>query len=66
MPHKATGETHTEMAYAITSLALPAVTPAHLLALWRGHWGIENKLHWIRDVTFDEDRSTVWAGTSRR
>lgn len=60
--HKATGETHTERAYAITSLAPTAVTPAQLLVVWREHWHIENKLHWIRDVTFDEDRSTVRAG----
>ncbi|HVM13175.1 MAG TPA: ISAs1 family transposase, partial [Egibacteraceae bacterium] len=26
------------------------------------HWGIENRLHWVRDVTFDEDRSTVRTG----
>ena len=30
-----------------------------MLALNRGHWGIENRLHWVRDVTFDEDRSQV-------
>lgn len=59
---KATGETQTEVAYAITSLAPTVATPAHLLVLWREHWHIENKLHWIRDVTFDEDRSTVRAG----
>ena len=61
--HKATGETHTERAYAITSLAPTAITPAQLLVVWREHWHIENKLHWVRDVTFDEDRSTVRAGT---
>lgn len=60
--HKATGEMHSEVAYAITSLAPIAATPAQLLVLWREHWGIENKLHWIRDVTFDEDRSTVRVG----
>ncbi len=59
---KATGETHTDVAYAITSLAPTTATPAQLLVLWREHWHIENKLHWIRDVTFDEDRSTVRAG----
>ncbi len=59
---KATGETRTDVAYAITSLAPTVATPAQLLVLWREHWGIENKLHWIRDVTFDEDRSTVRAG----
>ena len=30
----------------------------------RGHWGIENRLHWVRDVTFDEDRSQVRAGNA--
>jgi hypothetical protein len=33
-----------------------------LLTLWREHWHIENKLHWVRDVTYGEDRSTVRAG----
>lgn len=35
------------------------MSPARLLELARGHWGIENRLHWVRDVTFDEDRSQV-------
>lgn len=60
---KATGETHSEVAYAITFLAPTAATPAQLLVLWREHWHIENNLHRIRDVTFDEDRSTVRAGS---
>jgi predicted transposase YbfD/YdcC len=57
-----TDETRTDVAYAITSLTPTAITPAQLRVLWREHWHIENKLHWIRDVTFDEDRSTVRAG----
>jgi predicted transposase YbfD/YdcC len=33
------------------------------VAAWvQGHWGIENKPHWVRDVTFDEDRSQVRVG----
>lgn len=60
--HKATGKTHTERAYAITSLASTSVVPAQLLVLWCEHGHIENRLHWMRDVTFDEDRSTVRAG----
>ncbi len=44
--------------YAITSLTAHQADPV-LLARWlRGHWAIES-LHWIRDVTFDEDRSQV-------
>ena len=53
------GQTTTETSYIITSLSPKQVTPAQLLHLVRGHWGIENRLHWVRDVTFDEDRSQV-------
>jgi len=53
------GETTTETSYIITSLSPPQATPAQLLHLVRGHWGIENRLHWVRDVTFDEDRCQV-------
>lgn len=34
------------------------------VATWiRGHWSIENKVHWVRDVTYDEDRSQTRTGT---
>jgi len=33
-----------------------------LLELSRGHWAIENRLHWVRDVTFDEDRCRIRKG----
>jgi len=48
-----------EVVYGITSLSPAQADPARLLALNRAHWAIENKLHWVRDVTFDEDRSQV-------
>lgn len=32
----------------------------------RGHWGIEDRLHWVRDVTYDEDRSQVRTGNGPR
>ena len=56
---KASGEARREVAYAITSLKASRATAGQLLQIWREHWHIENKLHWVRDVTFDEDRSQV-------
>ncbi|GAA2028731.1 hypothetical protein GCM10009720_05630 [Yaniella flava] len=44
------GETIGELVYAITSLPASQATPGQLAHLLRGHWGIENKLHWIRAV----------------
>jgi predicted transposase YbfD/YdcC len=60
--HKQSGEVRQETAYAITSLGPEQASPRELIRLWREHWHIENKLHWVRDVTFDEDRSQVRAG----
>jgi hypothetical protein len=37
--------------------------PAQLAASIRRHWHIENKIHWVRDVTYDEDRSQIRTGT---
>ena len=51
-----------EVVYGVTSLSPERGTPERLLALVRGHWQIENQLHWVRDVTFDEDRSQVRCG----
>jgi predicted transposase YbfD/YdcC len=60
--NKRTGEVRRETSYAITSLGPERVSPEELIRLWRGHWAIENRLHWVRDVTFDEDRSQIRAG----
>lgn len=60
--NKRTAATREEVVYGITSLAPERATPAQLLRLWREHWHIENKLHYVRDVTFAEDRSQVRAG----
>jgi predicted transposase YbfD/YdcC len=60
--NKRTGVTRREVVHGITSLGPERASAAQLLALWRAHWHIENKLHWVRDVTFDEDRSQVRAG----
>ncbi len=58
----ATGATRTETVYGVTSLRRAQASPARLLALVRAHWTIENRLHWVRDVTFDEDRSQIRQG----
>ena len=60
----ATGEVRQERAYAVTSLSPDLADARALLRLWRGHWGIENRLHWARDATFDEDRSRVRSGAA--
>jgi len=49
----------TEVVYGVTSLSKESAKPERLLELNRGHWEIENRLFWVRDVTFDEDRSRV-------
>ncbi|MBQ1076852.1 ISAs1 family transposase [Micromonospora sp. C31] len=53
----------TETVYAITDLRVHHAKPAQLAAWIRGHWNIENKIHWVRDVTYDEDRSQIRTGT---
>jgi predicted transposase YbfD/YdcC len=45
-----------ETTYYIASKKLTAEKTA---AITRGHWGIENNLHWVKDVVFLEDRQTV-------
>ena len=59
-----TGPARVEVTYFITSLPPERADAARLLTLIRGHWGIENRLHHVRDVTFDEDRSTVRSGAA--
>lgn len=51
-----------EVTYLITSLSPRSAGPERLLALNRSHWSIENKLHYVRDVSMNEDRCRVRAG----
>ena len=60
---KKTGEVRAEVVEGVTSLAPARADAGRLLALVRGHWQIENQSHWVRDVTFDEDRSQVRCGS---
>jgi predicted transposase YbfD/YdcC len=50
----------------VTSLSAREAAPEHLATYVRGHWAIENKIHWVRDVTFREDASQVKTGSRFR
>ena len=50
------GRKHIEVVHLICSLPPTDARPEQVAAWARGHWTIENRLHWVRDVVFDEDR----------
>jgi predicted transposase YbfD/YdcC len=54
----------TEVHYGITSLSEQEADAKRLLGLVRGHWQIENGLHWVRDVTMGEDKCRVRRGNA--
>ena len=60
---KNSGEQRQEVVYGVTSLRRERASAEQLLEMSRRHWYIENKSHWVRDVTFDEDRSQVRCGS---
>jgi len=55
-------KTSVEVVYGVTSLPPATASPLAVLAYNRGHWEIENRLHHVRDLTYDEDRSQVRTG----
>jgi predicted transposase YbfD/YdcC len=57
-----TGQLSQEVVYGVSSLTASEADAARLLAIVRGHWGIESGLHYRRDVTFHEDHSRVRTG----
>jgi predicted transposase YbfD/YdcC len=57
-----TGRLEQEVTYGLTSLPRALAGPAELLHFWRGHWTIENRVHYVRDETFGEDRCQLWTG----
>ena len=59
-----TGEISEHVTYAVTSLDRRRALPKQLEALWRGHWTIENNLHYVRDESMGEDRSTLRSGNA--
>jgi predicted transposase YbfD/YdcC len=58
------GKTTVEVIHGITSLSLQRADAKRLLELTRGHWGIENGLHYRRDVTMGEDASRIRKGVA--
>jgi predicted transposase YbfD/YdcC len=57
--HATTGKVHQESQFGITSLMANQANPEKMLELVRAEWGIENKLHFRRDVTFREDKTRM-------
>ncbi len=58
------GKKSVEVVYLITSAEHAQAPPAVLAGWVQEHWSIENRLHWVRDVSYDEDRSQVRTGNS--
>ena len=56
------GKKSVEVVYIITSADHRAAPPAVLATCVQNHWRIENQTHWVRDVTFNEDRSQIRTG----
>jgi len=56
------GRETTETVCAITSLGPERASAGRLLGVARGHWDIENRLHWVRDVSLGEDSCRVRTG----
>jgi predicted transposase YbfD/YdcC len=56
------GKETVETVCAITSLGPERASAGRLLAIARGHWGIENRLHWVRDMSLGEDACRVRSG----
>jgi predicted transposase YbfD/YdcC len=59
-----TGKRSVEVTYGITSLPANEVSAADLETLWRGHWTIENRKHYVRDVTLGEDAGQMYRGNA--
>jgi len=57
------GREHREVVFAVCSLDPEQAQPAELAGWIRSHWVIENRLHWVRDVTLGEDASRVAVGS---
>jgi predicted transposase YbfD/YdcC len=61
---KQTGTVSDEITYGVASLTAAKANAKLLAGYTRGHWGIENRLHWVRDVDYGEDVSRVRTGNA--
>jgi predicted transposase YbfD/YdcC len=57
--HTKTGKLTYQVVFGITSLSAPECSPEQLMRFLRTHWHIENRLHFVRDVTFHEDACPI-------
>ena len=62
--HKGSGKLCRDIVFGMTSLPRSTGSAAEVAALVRGHWTIENRCHYVRDVTFGEDASQVRVGSA--
>lgn len=63
---RTTGERETHTWLGVTTLTPDQATPTQIATLLRRHWEIENRLHYVRDVTYTEDHSRLRTGTAPR
>lgn len=59
-----TGKQSRAVTYGITSVPFAEVDARQIEGVWRNHWTIENRKHYVRDVTFGEDRNQLHTGSA--
>jgi len=64
VPDLPTGKLAEAVDSVVTSLPPEAMSAAELERLWRGHWVIENRVHYVRDVTLGEDGGQAYRGNT--
>jgi predicted transposase YbfD/YdcC len=52
-----------EVVHGVTSLTATQAGPEVIARFIRQHWGIENKIHWVRDVAYREDHQHAYSGS---